>query len=364
MKTQAQTAVSLTADQARTLVGIGLAGIGREYPNHIVHLLNGEGDVAPPRKLHPAFFGCFDWHSSVHTHWMLLRMHPKVASPSLRADIEAALAASFESEKLKVEAAYLTAPGRQGFERPYGLAWLLLLDADLTRCDLAQAGQWRDALQPLANIARGHLINWIPRLSYPVRTGVHNQSAFAFVLLLQGAALTDDCELDAVVRAAATRFYLHDRNGPISYEPSGEDFLSPCLVQAHLLSYLLEAEAFGAWLNDFLPGIPRRPEQAGDWLPCAQVSDESDGRLVHLHGLNLSRAWNLGALLAGLPGDDARRDVLEQVRRRHLAAGLHAALAASHYASSHWLPTFAVLAGEDAIRPVLSNASAPPHCSS
>lgn len=349
---KAQAAHPLTEDHARTLVRIGLAGIGREYPNHIVHLLNSDDDVAPPRTLHPAFHGCFDWHSSVHTHWMLLRMHRKVRSPALRADIETALAATFTPHRLNVEAAYLAAPGRQGFERPYGLAWLLLLDAELTRCDLARAGSWREALQPLAEIARDNLIRWIPRLSHPVRTGTHNQSAFAFVLLLQCAALTGDDELAAVVRAASTRFYMNDRNGPIGYEPSGEDFLSPCLVQAHLLSWLLGAHAFGAWLNGFLPDIPRAPDEERDWLPCAQVSDESDGRLVHLHGLNLSRAWNLGAVIAGLPHDDARHEVLERARRRHLAAGLGAALAASHYASSHWLPTFAVLAGDAVIHPV------------
>ncbi len=348
---RAQTAHALTTDHAQALVRIGLAGIGREYPNHIVHLLNSDDDVAPPRKLHPAFHGCFDWHSSVHTHWMLLRMHRQLHSSALRADVEAALAASFAPARLNVEAAYLAAPGRQGFERPYGLAWLLRLDAELTRCDLVQAGLWRGALRPLAELARDHLIGWIPRLSHPVRTGTHNQSAFAFILLLQCAALTDDDELAAVVRAASTRFYMNDRNCPISYEPSGEDFLSPCLVQAHLLSCLLDTHAFGAWLNGFLPDIPREPDKERDWLPCAQVSDESDGRLVHLHGLNLSRAWNLGGMIAGLPYDDARREVLERARRRHLAAGLNAALAASHYASSHWLPTFAVLAGDGVIHP-------------
>ncbi len=349
------TVAHLTAGQARTLAGIGLAGVGREYPNHIVHLLNSDADVAPPRVLHPSFFGCFDWHSAVHTHWMLLKVMPQVESAALQNEIAAALARSFDSDALNAEAKYLAAPEHQGFERPYGLAWLLTLYAELRVSLLPAAQAWHDAMAPLADVARGNLLSWMPKLRYPIRTGTHNQTAFSFVLLIKAARVTGDDELAGQVRTAAQRLYADDRNASLAWEPSGEDFLSPCLMQAHLLSMLLEPDRFSAWLGDFLPEIPRGANadhasyasaSASGWLPCAQVTDESDGRLVHLHGLNLSRAWNLAALLSRLPAADPRVPALSAARRVHLEAGMRAALAASHYASSHWLPTFALLATE------------------
>lgn len=350
------TPAHLTPAHANTLARIGLGGVGREYPNHLAHVLNGDTDVAPPRELHPSFFGCFDWHSAVHTHWMLLKLLTRVDSVRLREAIESSLATSFESDKLKAEAAYLGAPGRQGFERPYGLAWLMTLSAALSACGLPAARSWQAALAPVVGAARENLLSWIPKLRYPIRTGTHNQTAFAFVLLLNTAHVTGDDKLAQRVRDAAMRFYADDRDGPLAWEPSGEDFLSPCLMQAHLLSCLLECEDFSAWLDDFLPGIPRG--QHG-WLACAQVTDESDGRLVHLHGLNLSRAWNLGALLACLPATDTRRPALAAARQAHLDAGMRAALAASDYAGSHWLPTFAVLAADScATGSVASNPGA------
>jgi hypothetical protein len=333
----------IAAADAERLATIALGGIGREYPSHIVHLMNSDQDAAPPRVLHPAFFGCFDWHSAVHTHWMLLRLIRRFDRLAARLSIEQALATCFTRGKLAAEAAYLQSPGRQGFERPYGLAWLLRLDAELAAADVAGVATWRAALAPLVGVAREHLLAWLPRLKYPVRSGTHNQTAFALALLLESAAVTADRELDAVVRARALELFAHDRNAPLAYEPSGEDFLSPCLMQAHLLARLLAPGPYGDWLREFLPGIPTRPDIK--WLHCAEVVDETDGRLVHLHGLNLSRAWNLGVIAAALPDGDARRPVLIAAREGHLAAGFRAALAAEHYAGSHWLPTFAVLAG-------------------
>jgi hypothetical protein len=328
--------------EAERFARIALAGIEREYPNHIVHLMSTDQDAAPPRVLHPAFFGCFDWHSAVHTHWLLVRLlalHPALES---RAAILAALARTLEPGRLRVEAAYLTAPDRQGFERPYGLAWLLRLDAELAVSSLEGAAGWRAALVPVAAAARANLLSWLPKLTRPVRSGTHNQTAFAAVLLHDCASLIGDQELESLIRERTLAFFREDVDAPLGYEPSGEDFLSPCLMEAHVIARLLEPDAFAAWLTRFLPGIPVENDPA--WLSCAQVTDERDGRLVHLHGLNLSRAWNLRGIAARLPAGDPRAPALNAAANRHIDAGLPPALAAEHYAGSHWLPTFAVLA--------------------
>jgi hypothetical protein len=333
--------------EAERFAAIALVGIEREYPNHIVHLMNSDQDAAPPRVLHPAFFGCFDWHSAVHTHWLLLRLlalHPELAS---RAAIVTALARSFEPARMLAEAAYFAAPDRLGFERPYGLAWLLRLNAELAASSVEASAEWREALTPVVAASRANLLAWLPKLTRPVRSGTHNQTAFAAALLHESASITADSELASLIRERALAFFREDADAPLGYEPSGEDFLSPCLMEAHLIALLLEPDAFADWLTRFLPGIPAHDDPA--WLPCGLVTDERDGRLVHLHGLNLSRAWNLRNIAARLPAGDARSPALLAAADRHLAAALPPALAAAHYAGSHWLPTFAVLAAGSAV---------------
>lgn len=322
----------LDVELATELAHRALANIAREYPNHPQYLLDSEADLQPPRIVHPVFFGCFDWHSAVHTHWLLLRLARRVPDWPLRAGIEGTLDAVLTPQALRVEADYLRQ--RPWFERPYGLAWLMLLAAE------AAATRWREPLAPLAAAARANALRWLETLRYAVRSGTHNQTAFAMTLLFDAAAALADAELRDTVRRCALALYLDDAAAPLALEPSGEDFLSPALMEADLLRRLLPQDEFAGWLARFLPGLPLMADEA--WLPCGAVVDETDGKSVHLHGLNLSRAWNLHNIAAALPRNDARRSELESAAERHASAGLAATAACSHYSGNHWLPSFAV----------------------
>ncbi len=314
-----------------------LANIGREYPNHPQYLLTEDADAVPPRVLHPVFFGCFDWHSAVHTHWLLVRLVNTDPALELRQEIVAELTRSFEPAKLAVEAEYLRK--RPAFERPYGIAWLALLEAEIRASGEPAARGWAHALGPLAAVGRDNVRRWLAGLRYPVRSGTHDQTAFALTLLFDAARDTGDTALLGLVRNTTIELYGADTDAPLRFEPSGEDFLSPALMEADLMRRVLAPADFAAWLTRFLPGIPERTDAA--WLPCAEVRDEADGKLVHLHGLNLSRAWNLHNLAAALPPSDRRAGVLHDAADRHEAEGLGATLGMQHYAGDHWLPTFA-----------------------
>jgi hypothetical protein len=328
----------LSTEHATVLARLALDNLAREYPNHPQLLLASAGDLAPPRAVHPSFFGCFDWHSAVHTHWLLVRLLRTYPDLPVRAAAAAALTSSLTPGNTRVEAAYLER--RRSFERPYGLAWLLLLHAETAACALPDARGWSSALEPLATAARANVLQWLAALRYPVRSGTHNQTAFALTLLFDAAASLGDAELAQSVRAAALAHYRGDSNAPLQQEPSGEDFLSPSLMEADLMRRVLGASDFATWLGRFLPALPER--DVSGWLDCGEVADERDGKLVHLHGLNLSRAWNLANLAAALPPEDRRRAALAAAARRHADAGVRAALAATDYASTHWLPTFVV----------------------
>ncbi len=325
--------------QVDRFVRLALDCVHREYPNKIAHVLSGDADAKPPRELTPSFYGCFDWHSAVHGHWLLARaarLHPDAP---FAADARAALARSLTVERLAGEVRYLEAPGRGTFERPYGLAWLLQLGAELREWDLAEARDWAERLAPLERAAVTRVRVWLPKLTRPVRVGEHSQTAFALGLMLDWARRAGDREFATLIERRAQEFFGSDRSGPIHYEPSGEDFLSPCLAEADLMRRVLDRPSFATWLSGFLPGIPRSGEAS--WLAPAVVSDRSDGKLAHLDGLNLSRAWMLEGILAGLPADDARSGALRAVAERHRAAGL-AGVSAEHYEGGHWLGTFAM----------------------
>ncbi|HET8696008.1 MAG TPA: DUF2891 family protein [Gammaproteobacteria bacterium] len=332
--TRNELSVTVAADLARR----ALDNVAREYPNHPQYLLTSDTDALPPRVVHPCFFGAFDWHSAVHNHWLLVRLLNAAPRLELRAEIEAALARSFDPAKTRVEAAYLER--HPAFERPYGLAWLALLAAEVRSSTSAAAGAWNAALQPLADASRANVVRWLGQLRYPVRSGTHNQTAFALTLLHDAAAAVADDPLLELLRAAALRLYRADVDAPLGFEPSGEDFLSPCWMEADLMRRVLVPHDFAEWLARFLPRLPTRDDAA--WLPCAEVADEADGKAVHLHGLNLSRAWNLAKAAAALPDGDARRAALLAAADRHRIAGLAATLATRHYAGNHWLPSFAV----------------------
>jgi len=319
------------ADEVADLARRALTNIAREYPNHPQYLLESDADAVPPRVAHPVFFGCFDWHSAVHSHWLLLRLTRALPDLAPRAEIETAFAAAFVPAKLAVETAYLKQ--RPWFERPYGLAWAQLL------CAEAADTRWAAPLAPFAAVVRANVLTWLGALRYPARSGTHNQSAFALTLLHDAATARGDSELLSVVRTKALACFHADEDAPLRFEPSAEDFLSPTLMAADLVRRVLPAAEFGAWLAAYLPDLPTRA--ADDWLPCADVADETDGRAVHLHGLNLSRAWNLANIAAALPAADPRRSALHAAADRHRTAGLRATLGTRHYAGDHWLPSFA-----------------------
>lgn len=319
-------------------VRLALSCIHREYPNKISHVLNSDADAKTPRQLFPAFYGCYDWHSSVHGHWLLARlMKLDLASPFMPA-MESKLAQSFKPENIEAEVAYYTAEGRNSFERPYGIAWYLQLVAELHESDLPLHQEWRNTLRPLEDTIVLKVSDWLPKLAYPVRLGTHNQTAFSFGLMLDYARTVGNTNFEELIRSKALAFHRSDKNCPLAYEPSGEDFLSPCLMEADLMRRVMDQESFSNWLTDFLPGIPEDGD--ADWLKPAIVLDATDGKLVHLDGVNLSRAWALEGIASALPSDDPRRAALQAAADVHKEAGIKS-VSDAHYAGSHWLASFA-----------------------
>ncbi|MGH8495575.1 MAG: DUF2891 domain-containing protein [Gammaproteobacteria bacterium] len=331
-------AAGLDEAAAARFAGLALACVHEEYPNKIAHVMESDADVAPPRELTPAFYGCYDWHSSVHGHWLLARLARLYPGAEFASAARAALAASLTSENIRGEVRYISDERRVTFERPYGLAWLLQLAAELREWDDEQARQWQAHLAPLEAFAVERLNAWLPKLDYPIRAGEHSQTAFAFGLMLDWTQATDDADTRRLLESRVRDYYLKDRDCPLEYEPSGQDFVSPCLAEADLLRRVLEPEAYAKWLHGFLPRIPR--DGSADWLEPAVVSDPSDPKLAHLNGLNLSRAWMLEGMAASLPEDDPRKSSIAAAAAAHGAAGL-AAVTGEHYEGGHWLGSFA-----------------------
>lgn len=318
---------------------LALDCIHREYPNKISHVLRSDEDVRPPRELTPVFFGCYDWHSAVNGHWLLVRLCRTYPEARFVANARAALGRSFTPERVAAELEYLRGEGRGTFERPYGLAWLLQLSAELHEWDDPQAQQWAAALEPLEREAVDRLRTWLPKLSYPVRTGEHSQTAFALGLALDWARSRRDEPMAELIARRARDYYGNDKGANLRFEPDGQAFLSPILAEADLIRRVLTPAEFAAWLSAFLPELGR--DDSANWLPPAVVTDRADGHLVHLDGLNLSRAWMLEGIAAGLPPGDSRIATLRRAAREHRQAGLKA-VTAEHYEGGHWLGSFAV----------------------
>ncbi|MEO1647736.1 MAG: DUF2891 domain-containing protein [Pseudomonadota bacterium] len=318
---------------------LALDCVQREYPNKISHVMNSADDVAAPSDLTPAFYGCFDWHSSVHGHWLLTRMLTTQEGGGIYADeIREKLARSFTEENLADELAYYSSEGRGSFERPYGIAWYLQLVAELEESKDAQLQEWRETLRPLEDAIVAQVMDWLPKLSYPVRLGTHNQTAFAFGLMLDYARTVGNAELEQALVDKSIGFHAQDVNCPLTYEPSGEDFLSPCLMEADLMRRVLPAQDYAEWLDAFLPQIPT--DDASEWIQPGVVLDASDGKLVHLDGVNLSRAWALEGIASALDEDDPRIPALLASAQLHKETGI-AAVSDEHYSGSHWLASFA-----------------------
>ena len=323
---------------AERFADLALDCVHKEYPNKIAHVLNSDKDVKAPRKLTPSFYGCFDWHSAVHGHWLLARLARTDPEAPFAAAARAALEKSLSSANIAVEVAYLQGSGRASFERPYGLAWLLQLGTELREWNDPFARKLSGNLQPLEKAAVERLTTWLPKLSFPVRSGEHSQSAFALGLMLDYARSAGDREFAALVEKKIRDFYLRDLDCPIEYEPSGEDFVSPCLAEADAVRRVLPPVEFAAWLGGFLPDLGRGPAEA--WLRPAVATDRSDGKLAHLDGLNLSRAWMLDGIDSGLPDGDPRHAALRVALRAHSDSGL-ASVTGEHYEGGHWLGSFA-----------------------
>ena len=338
----AETGLSQEAGPEARFARLALDCVHREYPNKIGHVMNSAEDARTPSSLHPVFYGCFDWHSSVHGHWLLVRLlrtgEDGNLPPELRLEIVNALNQSFTAEAVAEEVAYFEAEGRKAYERPYGSAWLLQLTAELREWEDPLADKWLEILKPLEAAIVAQLKSWLPNLAYPIRLGTHNQSMFAFGLIIDWARTAEDSGMEHMIRSKTLDFHLRDRNCPLAYEPSGEDFLSPCLMEADLMRRVMSVKDFAAWLEEFLPQIPH--DGSSDWLQPGVVKDPTDGKLVHLDGVNLSRAWNLENIAAALPPEDPRRPALEASARVHATAGI-ATVSAEHYEGSHWLASFA-----------------------
>lgn len=331
--------IKLTAELASELGGLALKGIKQEYPNSPAYSLNGPGDLKSPRAVHPAFYGCYDWHSSVHSHWMLVYLLRTLPDPPKAHEIRAALGENLTAENLLVETAYIKQPNRQSFERMYGWAWLLKLSEELRGWDDPDGKEWARNLQPLADAFVERYLDFLPRQTYPIRAGTHSNTAFGMTFALDYARATTNSELENLIVQRSLAYFSEDKDYPASWEPAGNDFLSPCLAEADLMRRVLPPGEFRKWIAGFLPGLDKgEPENL---FTPATVSDRTDPQIVHLDGLNLSRAWcMLGMLGVFTPGDAAHR-VLEESADRHAQAALPY-ITSGDYMGEHWLASFAV----------------------
>jgi hypothetical protein len=326
--------LSLDAAAASRFARLALKCVRQEYPNKPDHVMGGPGEVLSPKALHPAFYGCYDWHSSVHGHWMLVRLLRQFPQLPEAKEIRAVLDENLAEARIAAEVAYFHQPNRKSFERTYGWAWLLELSAELRGWDAPEAKRWASNLQPLADTVSAAYQNFLPRQTYPIRTGVHPNTAYGLSLALDYARVAADAKLEGLIVERARTYFGKDRAVPIEWEPGGEDFLSPALEEAALMAAVLPAKEFRGWLERFLPKL-----LAGGKLEPAIVSDRTDPKIVHLDGLNLSRARTLSILAAAL--NDRRSKMLLDLADAHARASLPH-IASGSYEGEHWLATFAV----------------------
>ncbi|MGH8297690.1 MAG: DUF2891 domain-containing protein [Steroidobacteraceae bacterium] len=330
---------TLTAEIAGRFAALALGHVTREYPNKLDHVLTGPQDVRAPRALHPIFCGSFDWHSCVHGHWLLARLYRRLPQLPEAAAIRALLDAQFTAEKVAGELHYLEQPATRGFERPYGWAWALALQAELLRHESGEGRRWASTLTPLAKEFVRRFEAYLPLATYPVRAGVHSNTAFALLLARDYAVAARNSGFAGLCADAALRWYRADR-GCTGWEPSQDDFLSPALIEAALVADVMPKEDFAEWLAGFLPKAARG-EPATLFTP-ATVSDRSDGKIAHLDGLNLSRAWCWRRIVTDLPPSDPLRVRAQAAIDAHLTSAL--GHVAGDYMGEHWLASFALLA--------------------
>jgi hypothetical protein len=327
-----------TEARAEHFAALALGCVRRGYPYNPSHTVNNSGDRRLPREMHPAFYGCFDWHSAVHGHWLLVRALRRYQNIPAANEIRSVLREHLTGDNLAAETAYFDEPGHTGFERTYGWAWLLKLSQELATWEDADAAAWSEAVRPLAELIESRYVEYLPRQTYPIRTGIHPNTAFGLAFALDYARALDRVELASLVEARSVDYYEADASAPAGWEPGGNEFFSPSLMEADLMRRVLRPVEFSRWLDRFLPGL--RAGRPKSLLEPALVSDRSDGQLVHLDGLNLSRAWCMWSVAAALPSADSRRRILAASAARHAVAGL-TGVDSGKYMGDHWLATFA-----------------------
>jgi Protein of unknown function (DUF2891) len=330
---------ALTIESASNFARITLTCVSKEYPNSPGYILNGPDDVQAPAKVHPAFYGCYDWHSSVHGHWMLARLLRLFPALPERDAIVKALDANLTAENILTEAAYFKRPGTQAFERTYGWAWTLKLAEELHLSTSPEAKRWAEHLRPLADALVQRYLDFLPKQTYAIRTGLHPNTAFGLAFALDYANTSGNAALKELLVARSLDYFSRDIDYPAKLEPNGSDFLSPALVEADLMRRVLAPPQFAEWFHKYLPqtssGEPK------NLLEIAVVTDRSDPQLGHLDGLNLSRAWCMRHIAAALPENDRARATLASAGYTHAADALQH-VATGHYEGEHWLASFAV----------------------
>jgi hypothetical protein len=335
----AQEKIHMTPQQASAFARLALKGLRKEYPNKPGDVLNDAADVQSPRAMHPAFYGCFDWHSSVHGHWMLVRLLRLFPDLPEGKEIRAALAENLTAKNLQTEAEYFNRKNTQSFERPYGWAWLLKLAEELHGWDDPDGKAWAKNVQPLADAIADRYVAYFPKQTYPIRSGVHPNTAFGLAFAHDYARAVGHQKLRALIEERSRAYYGKDANAPAVWEPDGADFFSPSLMEADLMRRVLPADEFRAWFGRYLSDVAKGGPK--NLLTPATVTDRSDPQIVHLDGLNLSRAWCMRSIAAALPKSDPARKVLAGAAARHAEAALRH-VASGDYAGEHWLASFAV----------------------
>lgn len=329
----------LTDAQVSAFAKLALKNIQTEYPNKPGNVVVDAASVRTPREMHPAFYGCFDWHSAVHGHWMLVRLLKDYPGSSVDAEIRQKLNENLSAENLLGELAYFEEAESKTFERTYGWAWYLRLVAELENWDDTAGQQWRENLRPLEKLLVQRTIDYLPKLSFPIRTGIHPDTGFALGQILDYARLLKLTELEQLIVQRARDYYQADVDYPTRYEPSGQDFFSSCLNEADLMRRVLPADEFVVWLDKFLPEL--KSGDGGNLLTPVTVSDVTDGYIVHLAGLDLSRAWCMQGIASSLPPDDVRVALLRKSAAAHAETGFGYVFS-GHYEGDHWLATFAI----------------------
>jgi hypothetical protein len=335
----ADPSLALGKDQASAFSRLALKGLSKEYPNKPEHVLVEPADAKTPMALHPAFYGSYDWHSCVHGHWMLVRLLRVFPDLKEASEIRSVLGAHLTAENVKAEADYFARKESKSFERPYGWAWLLKLAQELDCWDDHDGKLWSKNIRPLAVLIAARYVEYFPKQTYAIRTGVHPNTAFGLSFAYDYAKSKGDSRLTRLVEDRARAYFGADVDVPAAWEPGGADFFSPSLLEADLMRRVLPREEFRAWFARFLPGAVKGEPKA--LFEPATVTDRTDPQLVHLDGLNLSRAWCMRNIASALPADDPARRALEASALRHANAAL-AHVDSGDYAGEHWLASFAV----------------------